>query len=97
MVTILGSSYYLSGVQLFLLTIGAVCTASIMITGAAAVAMNKHRAYLFGWITATAMAITLMALLDNLATASWLALTIGPLSGLVIHAVALGRSANLDV
>lgn len=97
MVTILGSSYYLSGVQLFLLTIGAVCTASIMITGAAAVAMNKHRAYLFGWITATAMAITLMALIDNLATASWLALTIGPLSGLVIHAVALGRSANLDM
>lgn len=96
MVTILGPSYYLSGTQLFLLTIGAVCTASIMITGAAAVAMNKHQAYLFGWITATAMAIALMALIADLATASWLALTIGPLSGLIIHAIALRRAVNLD-
>ncbi len=91
MVTILGPAYYLTGPQLFLLTLGATCTASIMITGAAVVAKNKHRAYLWGWILATIVAISLMATIDNLATASWLALTLGPLSGLVIHMTALRK------
>lgn len=89
MPTILGPDYQAPWWLLGLLTLGAACTASLMVTGAATVAMEAHGLYLLGWVVATVVAIAALASSLPLSTSSWLALTIGPLLGLAVHATGI--------
>lgn len=94
MPAILGPDYQAPGWLLGLLTLGAACTASLMVTGAATVAMEAHGLYLLGWVVATLAAIVALACPLPLSVSSWLALTVGPALGLVVHGVGiqLGRA-----
>lgn len=85
MVTILGPSYEVPGYLLALLTIGAACTASLMVTSAATVAIDRHGVYLAGWIVATVVAVLALAISPTLSQGAWLALITGPLLGLSVH------------
>lgn len=85
MVTILGPSYEVPGYLLALLTIGAACTASLMVTSAATVAIDRHGVYLAGWIVATVVAVLALAISPALSQGAWLALITGPLLGLSVH------------
>lgn len=94
MVTILGPSYTTPALLLALLTLGAACTASLMVTGAATMAVEQHRVYLLGWITATIVATLILSSPLELSTASWLALTAGPIAGLTVHVGGLKAGAS---
>lgn len=77
-----------------LLTLGATSTATLMVTGCATIAYDRHGLYLGGWVLATVVAVSILMGPWSLAIAAALALIIRPLAGLVVHAVALfGRHA----
>lgn len=80
------------GHLLALLTLGAACTGTLMVTGAATLAVGRHAFYLSGWVVATVIAVSLLSGPWELATAAALALIIGPLGGLAIHAAGLSRA-----
>lgn len=87
--------YYVTGWVLALLTFASACTGALIITGAAALAMEKHSFYVGGWITATVVAFAFLALPLPLELAAGLALIIGPICGGVVHAWALrGRAPS---
>ncbi|AKE40453.1 hypothetical membrane protein [Corynebacterium kutscheri] len=90
MVTILGSAYAIPAWLLGALTIGATCTASLMITSAAALAREQHGTYLLGWVVATLIAVIVLATNLPLEIASCAALTLGPLSGLGVQLCGVG-------
>lgn len=94
MVTILGPAYDVPGRTLALLTLGAACTASLMVTGAATVALDKHNLYLSGWILATIVAVAALSMPWSLSVASCVALSAGPAAGLAVHA--LGLRGDID-
>lgn len=77
------------GWLLALLTLGATSTATLMVTGCATIAYDRHGLYLAGWVLATVVAVGILMGPWSLALAAALALIIGPLVGLVVHAVAL--------
>lgn len=77
------------GWLLALLTLGATSTATLMVTGSAAVAHERHGLYLAGWVVATVVAVGFLLGPWSLGLAAALALICGPLAGLVVHAVAL--------
>lgn len=82
------------GWLLALLTLGATSTATLMVTGCATLAYDRHGLYLGGWVLATVVAVGILMGPWSLAVAAAVALIIGPLVGLVVHAVALfGRHA----
>ena len=80
------------GHLLALLTLGAACTGTLMVTGAATLAVGRHAFYLSGWVVATVIAVSLLSGPWELATAAALALIIGPLGGLAIHAAGVSRA-----
>ena len=82
------------GSLLAALTLGATATATLMVTGCATIAYDRHGLYLAGWVVATVVAVAILMGPWELATGAALALIIGPLVGLVVHLVALfGRKA----
>lgn len=90
MVTIYGSdSFWVSGPFLALLTFASACTGSLIITGAAALASERHRLYVLGWVVASVVAFGVLALPLPLEVAVGGALIVGPLAGGLIHAAAL--------
>ncbi|WP_394283620.1 hypothetical protein [Corynebacterium sp.] len=89
-------AFSVPGAILALLTLGATCTGTLMITGSATIAINKHGFYLSGWVVATVVAVGLLLGPWELATAAGLALIVGPLSGLLIHTVGLLRAPHQE-
>lgn len=82
------------GSLLAALTLGATTTATLMVTGCATIAYDRHGLYLAGWVIATVVAVGILMGPWELATAAALALIVGPLVGLVVHLVALfGKNA----
>ncbi len=76
------------------LTLGATTTATLMVTGCATIAYDRHGLYLAGWVVATVVAVGILMGPWELATAAALALIVGPLVGLLVHLVALfGKNA----
>ena len=76
------------------LTLGATTTATLMVTGCATIAYDRHGLYLAGWVVATVVAVGILMGPWSLAIGAALALIIGPLVGLVVHLVALfGKNA----
>ncbi|MGP6174765.1 lipopolysaccharide biosynthesis protein [Corynebacterium sp. A21] len=75
------------------LTFASACTGTLMITGSATLALEQHRAYVTGWIAATAIALVVLMLPLALETAVCAALLIGPLIGILVHLVAVRSGA----
>lgn len=95
MVNIYGSQdFWVSGPFLAILTFASACTASLMITGSAALASEQHRLYVVGWIVASVVAFGVLALPLPIEVAVGSALIVGPGAGGLVHAAALrSRSA----
>ncbi|AGN18002.1 hypothetical protein J433_10602 [Corynebacterium glutamicum MT] len=73
------------GWLLAMLTLGATTTASLMVSGCAAIAFERHGIYLTGWVVATVVAVGFLLGPFDLGVAAGLALIVGPLCGLVVH------------
>lgn len=92
MTTILRSeAYAMPGWALGAYTIGAACTATMMVVGTATIATERHAYYLSGWIVATVIAIAAQLLPYTLQVTTVLALTFGPLVGTTIQSIGLAR------
>ncbi|BAB97731.1 Hypothetical membrane protein [Corynebacterium glutamicum ATCC 13032] len=73
------------GWLLAMLTLGATTTASLMVSGCAAIAFERHGIYLTGWVVATVVAVGFLLGPFDLGVAAGLALIVGPLCGLLVH------------
>ncbi|MCP9275643.1 hypothetical protein [Mycolicibacterium arenosum] len=89
--TAFGPDYVAGGALLAWLTTAAIVIALLTLTGAATVAAAQQRAYAAGWIGATLASALLLLLPLDLETRTVVALTCGPLVGIVVHLTALSR------
>ncbi|MCK0176945.1 hypothetical protein [Mycolicibacterium sp. F2034L] len=87
-----GPAYRADGALLAWLTAAAVAMALLTLTGAAAVAAARHRAYSIGWVGATVGSVLLLLLPLDLETRTVVALLCGPLIGIAVHLAALART-----
>ncbi|AWB81122.1 hypothetical protein C3B44_01185 [Corynebacterium yudongzhengii] len=85
MVVILGEGFWVSGPMLAALTFASACTGSLMITGAATLAGERHRLYVLGWVIATLVAFGVLLVPLPLEIGVATALMIGPVAGAVVH------------
>lgn len=76
-----------------LLTLISAATAILMITGSATLAADRHTLYSSGWIIATLVAIGMLLIPASPDVRAMLALSVGPLSGALVHLVALVTTA----
>lgn len=84
------------GWLLAMLTLGATTTASLMVSGCAAIAFERHGIYLGGWVVATVVAVGFLLGPLDLGVAAGLALIVGPLCGLVVHMAAFVGGARKE-
>jgi len=84
-----GDGYRVPGGQLALLTAAAAGLATLTLTGAAVLALGRHRAFATGWVLAAATSVLLLLVPLPLEARSILSLGVGPLVGIAAHAVAL--------
>lgn len=83
---------FVDGVTLGLLTFASAFMGTLMITGVAVLARERHAWYVAGWITASAVAFAvLFAAPWSVATAVVVALFAGPLAGALVHVIGLSR------
>lgn len=87
-----GSGYEVSGLTLALLTLAAVIMAMLTLTGTAALATGRHRAFSSGWASAAIVAFAALLLPLPLDIRCIVSLTVGPLMGISVHAASLWRS-----
>jgi O-antigen/teichoic acid export membrane protein len=90
-----GPQYDAGSALLAWLTGAAVAIAMLTLTGAAAVAAALHRAYSLGWVGATVASGLLLLLPLPLETRTVVGLLCGPVVGIGVHLVALGRAGRL--
>lgn len=89
-----GSGYEVSGLTLALLTLAAVIMAMLTLTGTAALATGRHRAFSSGWATAAIVAFAALLLPLPLEIRCIASLTLGPLVGISVHVSSLSRSGK---
>ena len=83
---------FVPGLTLGALTFASAFMGSLMITGVAVLAQEKHAWYVSGWIVASVVSFALMFVLPfGVAPTVCIALFAGPLAGSVVHAVGLTR------
>ena len=90
-----GAQYSMPGVALGAMTFAAVSLALLTLTGAANLAISAHRAYLAGWWVGAIVTVGLLFLLPL--PGAWcvaVAIACGPLCGVAVHLVAIGRSSS---
>lgn len=88
----MGEGFDVPGVHLAGLTLASGTTAALFLSGAAALAHDRHGAYVLGWWAATIATLALLMLLPLDVTARTIvALLAGPLLGLAWHAVAIAQ------
>ncbi|MET0830372.1 MAG: hypothetical protein ABWY26_12670 [Microbacterium sp.] len=95
-----GSEYVLGGELLALLVAAAAAIACLYITGPAVLASGAHAGYALGWIGAVVCALLVMSIPGGLSERAVLALTLGPMVGVVLHIgflLARRRSAKSGV
>ncbi|MEJ6018804.1 hypothetical protein [Corynebacterium sp. H113] len=85
MVTILGDEYFVAGHTLAALTLAATATAVLMITGSVTLAVEQHRMYMAGWLSATLVAVVILFIPGLLEVRTSAALLLGSIVGIVIH------------
>jgi hypothetical protein len=88
----MGEGFAMPGSQLAGLTLASGATAALFLSGSAALAHERHGAYVLGWWAATIAAVALLLLPLDLPTRTTVALMAGPLLGIGWHAVAIGRA-----
>ncbi|MGO1380859.1 hypothetical protein ACT3TD_06775 [Corynebacterium sp. AOP36-E1-14] len=81
-----------SPVVLAALTVASASTALLMVTGSAAHAAERHSLYLAGWAVATVAAVALLSVDASPEVRAVLTLGLAPLTGVVVHVVALTLS-----
>jgi O-antigen/teichoic acid export membrane protein len=86
-----GPQYQASGALMAWLTAAALAIAMLTLTGAATVAAAQHRTYSLGWVGATVASVLLLLLPLPLEIRTVVSLLCGPLVGIGVHLVALGR------
>jgi O-antigen/teichoic acid export membrane protein len=89
-----GPTYDVAGFTIAGLVLAAGMLALLTITGALCLALDRHSAYSAGWLAATALAVLVLLLPIDLELRTVLALLVGPVAGLVVHAVALRRAPS---
>ncbi|WP_291313316.1 hypothetical protein [Corynebacterium sp. UBA2622] len=83
---------FVPGLTLGALTLASAFMGSLMITGIAVLAQEKHAWYVSGWVIASVVSFTLMFVLPfGVAPTVCIALFAGPIAGSVVHAVGLTR------
>ncbi|WP_431837332.1 hypothetical protein [Cellulomonas sp. Y8] len=92
MAAVLGPDYRVPGSVLAGLTASACALALLTLTGAAVLALGRHRAYAAGWLVATAVSAVLLLMPWSLEARAVVSLAAGPLVGVLVHAVAVRRA-----
>lgn len=88
---IFGSAYALDGVIMAGLVASSGFVAALAITGPALLARSQHSIVTLGWVVAVVGVVAALLMPLPLAERVLVALTIGPVLGLAVHAVALAR------
>ena len=96
MSAVIGPDYRVDGILLAGLTFAAALLALLTLTGAAVLALDLHRAYSAGWISATATSVLLLLTPFPLEGRTIGSLAAGPLVGIAIHAAAVMRATRSD-
>lgn len=91
--TVFGGDFHLAGATVAALTVGATTLAVLTITGAAAVAVGRHRFYAAGWWVATAVSIIVLMLPLELTARVSVALIAGPVVGVAVHLWGMRRAS----
>lgn len=94
MVVILGPQYAVGGAVLGGLTFDAGLLALLTVSGALCVSFHRHRAFSLGWILATGVAVAILFLPLGIEARSVLALLVGPVAGIAVHAVVLRQATR---
>ncbi|MBO9555495.1 hypothetical protein [Cellulomonas sp.] len=89
-----GAAYGVPGPVLAGLTLGATALAVLTITGAAVLATGGHTLFAVGWLAATVTSFTLLLVPLGIDGRAVLALAVGPLVGIAIHAAAVQRASR---
>lgn len=92
--TLVRPDYRVEGPVLAGLTFAAALLALVTLTGAAALALDRHRTYLAGWLAATATSIALLLVPLPVEGRAVLALAVGPVVGAAVHAAGLLRRSG---
>jgi len=77
--------YHVDGPVFAALVLAAGLVALLTVTGAAAVALDHHTAYLAGWLVATLVAVAVLLTPWSLETRVVVSLLLGPVAGVVVH------------
>lgn len=91
---VVNPSYHVSGGMFAALMVAAGLVCLLTLTGAAALGLDRHRAYLGGWLAATAVAVLALMLPLDLEARMVGALLAGPAVGMVIHLATARRGAG---
>lgn len=91
-----GAAYAMSPSLLAGLTLAAVPLAMLTLSGTAALSVGAHRGYAAGWVCAAVVAVLLLFVPVELTGRVMLAMTVGPLVGIVPQIVALNRHEATD-
>lgn len=94
MVAIFGEHYEMSGLVLAALTFDAGFLALLTLTGALTIALNRHRAYSLGWVTACAVSFAMLWLPLDIETRTMMSLAAGPLCGIAVHLSVIVRASS---
>ncbi|MEA9998306.1 hypothetical protein QN367_04260 [Cryobacterium sp. RTS3] len=91
---IMGADFALSTVALVPLVVSSGFIGSLCVTGPALLALGRHRSYAFGWVIASVVAVAMLFLPVGLEAKAALALSVGPVAGLIVHLFALWRLSS---
>lgn len=92
--SMLGPGYELEGSTLAGLTASAGLLAILTLTGMFALALHRHAVFAAGWVTGTAISVSLLLMPVALADRVLISLLIGPLVGVIVHTAGLGRATR---
>lgn len=88
-VAVVGEVFRIDAEFLALLVMSSVPTAWVVVSGTAVLARSAHTWYSAGWVIAAVAAVLLLLVPGDIYSRSLLALSVGPLAGLLVHLFAL--------
>jgi O-antigen/teichoic acid export membrane protein len=92
-----GPEFGLGPVVLVILVVSSGLIAVLCTTGPALLASGRHRAYAVGWVVASIVAVVMLFAPVGLEVRASLALTVGPLAGIVVHICALRAASRASL
>ena len=87
--TFMGQGYALPAEALVPLVVSSGFIGALCVTGPALLAQGRHRAYAAGWIVASIVALIVLFVPVGIEFRAALALSAGPIAGLIVHFIAL--------